>query len=299
MELALHIGAHRTATTSLQQALGMASAELAAAGTAFWGPEAMRLPGRRDHARNLRRAAADPAAREAAEAARREVARALAGLAGAGIGRLLVSEENLIGTMEGNFAAAALYPNAARNLAAAADLFGGPPAEVFLGLRDYAGWWASAYAQCVVLREMPPFDAGRIAASARGWPEVAEEVRATFPQARLTLWRHGPGAAEAALAAMLPAPLAGRVVLHGRRANAALSARGLRRFTARRRRAGGFDAAARRAAVAELGEAGGPPLRPFPAEAEAALAERFERDWARICRMPGVRVLAPQGEAVR
>jgi hypothetical protein len=298
MELALHIGVHRTATTSLQQTLGKASAELAAAGMAFWGPDTMRVPGRRDHARNLRRAAEDAAARAAAEAARQDVAGALAALAGGGIGRLLVSEENLIGTMEGNFAAGALYPNAGRNLAAAADLFGRPPSEVFLGIRDYAGWWASAYAQCVVLREMPPFEAERIAASARGWPEVAEDVAAALPGARMTLWRHGPGAPEAALAAMLPAPLAGRVVLRGRRANAALSARGLVRLAARRRREGGFDPAARRAAVSALRDAGGPPFRPFPPDLAAALADRFERDWARVSRMPGVRVIG-QGEAVR
>jgi hypothetical protein len=70
------------------------------------------------------------------------------------------------------------------------------------------------------------------------------------------------------------------------------------RFTARRRRAGGFDPAARRAAVEALRDAGGAPFRPFTADQAAALAERFERDWARICRMTGVRVVG-QGEAVR
>lgn len=297
MDLALHIGAHRTATTSLQQGLRKADGILAAAGVAFWGPETMRRPGRGDHARNLRRAATDAAAASAAAAAREAAARDIAAQAAAGRRLLLISEENLLGTMEGNFAAAALYPNAARNLAAARDLLGRAPDAVFLALRDYAGYWASAYAHCVLLREMPPFDGPALAASARGWPEVVADVAAVFPDAHVTVWQHGPGAAGAALAAMLPGALGGAVALPRRQANAALTARGLDRFAALRRRSGPFDAAARRAAVTELRAVGGPPFRPFSKAEQRLLDARYRDDWRAVATM-GVRVLTPE-EAAR
>ena len=297
MELALHIGAHRTGTTSLQQGLRKAAEALAAAGVTVWGPDQMRVPGRHHHARNLRRAGTDPEAARAAAGARAEVAAAQAALMRGGCKRLVVTEENLLGTMEGNLASAALYPHAASNLAAARDLLGRVPGEVVLAVRDYAGYWTSAYAQCVLMREMPPFDAPALTAAPRGWPEVVADVAAVFPEAWLTVLLYGPGCAAEVLEALLPGGLAGAVRLPARASNAALSARGLRKFAALRRRTGPFDPARRRATVTEMRKIGGPPFQPFNARDVRLLAARFEDDWERIAGL-GVRVASP-GEAAR
>ncbi|MCU0912074.1 MAG: hypothetical protein MUE98_12220 [Rhodobacteraceae bacterium] len=297
MDLALHIGAHRTGTTSLQQGLRKAAEALAPAGVTVWGPDQMRVPGRHHHARNLRRAASDPEAARAAAAARDEVAAALAALVRGGCRRLVISEENLLGTMEGNFAAAALYPHAARNLAAARDLLGRAPGEVVLAVRDYAGYWTSAYAQCVLMREMPAFDGPALTASARGWPDVVADVAASFPEARLTVLGYGADCAAEVLEALLPGGLAGSVRLPARQSNAALSARGLRKFAALRRRTGPFDPARRRATVTEMRKIGGPPFQPFDDAEVEALSARFEEDWSRIAGL-GVRLVG-RGEVVR
>ncbi len=301
MELVLHIGAHRTGTTALQQILRRARPRLARRGVEFWGPQEMRAPDIASYARR-RAEARTPEHRIALASTRGEVAAAVAAAEAAGRRRLVVSEENLLGSMERNLLDASLYPTARQKLAAMAELFPMRPATVCLCLRDYAGYWPSAHSHVLLHRDMPPFDAARLHAATRvrGWVEVVADVAAALPGARIVLWRHGrtQDHLRRALSALVGAGMAGKLALPDAPANASLPMPALEEIVARRARSGGLSPEERRAAVAELRPLGGPPFRPFGPEAEADLSRRFEDDWARLAAgaVPGVDILPDSAE---
>ena len=110
MDLILHLGAHRTGTTALQKVLQARRRLLKLSGVQVLGPSALRstgwaLPDR-----------------------------------GAGISRAVLSDENLIGTMFGNFTSSALYPRAAVKLAELAERVWVAPHGMFFALRSYADY---------------------------------------------------------------------------------------------------------------------------------------------------------------
>lgn len=225
MDLYLHLGAHRTGTTAFQAFLARNRAALAAAGWAIWLPADLRQG-------PLSGLAARPdGLAPAAEAAlARHVDRALAALAAQGFGRLILSEENLLGTMAGCQAAAAPYPQAWARVRRLDALFGGRIRRAGLGLRDRAGWWASTYAFRVP-RGGPlpvPADLDRITAQPRGFAELAAEIAEALPGRRVAVWdlaalADRPDRVLAALTG-LPPPPGLRPARHGRNAAPTLAA---------------------------------------------------------------------------
>lgn len=173
MELILHLGAHRTGSTAFERMLE--SADLAGAGAALWGNARVRaIPGFQEGV--------------GAEAFAAE----WAGQAAQGTGRLVICDENILGTMLGNLMAGALYPDLPMQLARYARLFPAPPRRIGLGIREPASYWTSCWSFVARRRWVPGVaeTAPRIAAHPRGWADVVADLRAAFPHAAILVWPH-------------------------------------------------------------------------------------------------------------
>lgn len=183
--LTLHLGAHRTGTTALQKAMRAASQPLGAAGVQVWGPSVTRaiFDG---HVLHDPAGVPDPAATDAAQ---RALAAALAEAARDGAKEIVISDENLIGTMPGNFRNGSLYPNAPERLRRLAAILPAAPWRVVLSIRPYRAYWASAYAFAAARAGLADFDEYRPAllADSRGWRALATAIREAFPDAGLAI----------------------------------------------------------------------------------------------------------------
>lgn len=294
IELTLHLGAHRTGTTALQQFLQRQSGRLAASGIAFLGPRTLRgdlLAGaQRRWSKALALGVATGPSPLAAECARE---------AAAGRGRIVLSDENLLGAMPLNLDTAELYPDAAARMAELALALPAAPSRIFLTLRDFAGYWRSAHAHRIAVRGEAAIDTRRLAqAPGNTWLPVLRTVRAAFPASRLTVARHrrAPDFVPALATAMVGAAVLEGVARPRTTVNASLPADVLAALRA-------MPEAAERARAAEAARREGrAPLDPFSATQARNLTARFEAEWAaiRAGAVPGVDVLAlPEAEAAR
>ncbi|TFL16704.1 hypothetical protein [Jannaschia formosa] len=208
--ITLHLGAHRTGTKSLQALLEREAEALAARGMAVWPPRKTRSglmtglvgdPGRPDPAREIR------AHRAAGRIAMRRDA-----LAADGITRLLISDENMLGSLRENLLLARLYPTVGPRLARLASALPGVD-HVCLSVRAPDTWWGSAFAFLMGRGFAPPDRAtlDAVLRARRGWRHVVEDIARAVPQARLTVWTHEEMAARpaAGFALLTGAPPAG------------------------------------------------------------------------------------------
>ncbi|MBY6004357.1 hypothetical protein KUV62_10585 [Salipiger bermudensis] len=183
MEIILHAGAHRTATTSFQTYLRGAAPGLAAQGTGFWGPWRTRkglfhgLTGAEPLPGDLARAQAR--VRLAAEASVRR-----------GVARLLVSDENMLGTPRACLRAEALYPEAAARLQRMRAAFGRVD-RLVLQIRSPEAWWSSALAFLLARGVAPPSSEllERLSREGRGWREVIADLACALPRAEIVVSR--------------------------------------------------------------------------------------------------------------
>lgn len=171
MQITLHLGAHRTASTFLQR--GLAATLPQADGVAVWVPQ-QRSKGR-----------ALPGGSPSERAVR------LFDLRRRGVDHLIISEENLIGTMRGNLASGLLYPDIQAHLAPARDTLG-PVARIGLAVRSYDEYWASALAYQIDRgAPMPtPAQIRSLAWQPRRWRDVIQSVAGLFPEADLMVWSY-------------------------------------------------------------------------------------------------------------
>lgn len=209
MDVILHIGAHRCATTSFQHYLRANSDALRADGTGFWGPVRTRsglldgimpVPGQRGQAARATRA-------------RARIAQRCAQANDAGVACLIVSDENMIGTMPANLRLGDLYSGAGERVARLAEAFDGRLTGIALNVRGLDAYWASALGYAV-LRGRGVAPAGltaRLAAATRSWRDVIADIAAAAAGVALTVLPHEDfaGRPEAQLAALTgrPAPL--------------------------------------------------------------------------------------------
>lgn len=191
MEVILHVGAHRTAATALQQHLSRNRADLADAGVVYWGPGitrgglfrgtvggvAGRLPWQD------RRFAGRCALR--ADTVRRT-----------GATHLVISDETMIGSLKGALENTRLYADAGCRIAAIADGFAGHRVTVAICIRDYAEWWSSAKALRLPCGGPLPRTNLReyLVTQPRRWRHVVEEIARALPSARVLVWTYGAAA---------------------------------------------------------------------------------------------------------
>ncbi len=181
MTLTLHIGAHRTGTTAMQDMLVANRAGLEGAGiTALVHADLERsVPGfsrvaRREGWPEIR--AAFEAATEGAE-------------------QVLVSEENLIGDMGWNIRSGSLYWRAKAKLEAYRDFLEVTPKRIGLGIRSYESYWISAHAIELTYRDVSKagvvrFSEARsgMAGAQRGWRDLVADMREVFPDSEILVW---------------------------------------------------------------------------------------------------------------
>jgi hypothetical protein len=198
----VHVGAHKTATTHLQETLGAVRTSLADRGVDFIPNQLLR---ERRFARTLweRR----PLARLpiVGSAHMRDAIETAVEPLRLGPDVVVLSEENVLGIPEQIFATP-FYPQAAQSLARLASLGGGlgGRAEIvlFLSIRSYETLLPSAYAEH--LKHSAPPAGGfegvhaRLVAHPPSWYDLVDRIRAAAPGVALRIWRQEDYRANAA-----------------------------------------------------------------------------------------------------
>lgn len=187
----IHLGAHKTASTYLQETLALNIDASAAAGLVYY-PRA-----------DFRPMAAELISRRKARQ-RSRLARIKARLFASNadvIAQLkeqlaipydvTVSEENLLGEAQDCFAGA-LYPHAATYLRDLAAALPDRPVEIYLAVRSYPNFLSSLYAEGLkngmILK---PEKAKRMQSCIEGaWPRLVATLRSVFPTAKIIVWRY-------------------------------------------------------------------------------------------------------------
>jgi len=185
MDIILHAGAHRTGTTSFQSYLRGNTAALAADGTGYWGPRRLRTglfsglfpaPGPARGRNLLRRA-------EGRVQMHLDLAET------AGVARLLVTDENMMGAPRACLSAGSLYPAVGERMARVSLAFGARAGRVIISLRALDLWWASVAAYSVARGHSVPESRklDQIACSGRGWRDVITDLACAMPEAQIVV----------------------------------------------------------------------------------------------------------------
>ncbi len=182
MDIILHVGAHRSGTTTFQQYLRDHSEKLEAQSIGFWGPGRTRksiFPGLfrpRASAKEIRRSEG-------------RVQMHLAGTRLSGVEQLLISDENMIGSSRQSLRAGTLYPAIGERMARVSAAFGGQITRVVMTIRAQDLWWASAAAYTVARGHPVPSAEQKdyIAQSARTWRDVITDLSCAVPEAELMI----------------------------------------------------------------------------------------------------------------
>ncbi|WP_299962705.1 hypothetical protein [uncultured Roseobacter sp.] len=181
MDVTLHIGAHRTATTTFQAYAALQSEALVAAGAAFWGPVEPR-----------RGLFADSEAEGEDEVILRAGSRLQVMMAAArvrGLQRLLVSDADFLGTIGENLETGVLYPKAGARVARHVAAFEGQVQRIILCPRSLDVYWRSLVGFGVAQGAKLP-DRERLAGIANGhrsWRDVITEIAQSVPDVALEI----------------------------------------------------------------------------------------------------------------
>ncbi|WP_371158423.1 hypothetical protein [Jannaschia sp. 2305UL9-9] len=304
----IHLGAHKTATTHLQDALSARKDALQGDGV-FYLPhaEARPLLQFRDvplsPLMRLRRRLAgetwwpDRAFGSARHA--RACATELVSVIGARAEtahRVVLSEENLLGRLRSVFTGDYFAGSPRLNLLG--DLATRVPVHLYLAVRPLDTFLPSAYAQA--LRTLPadrlnfPETVARVQAHPPSWADLAQAICDRVPRAHLTIWEYGAYAAHGDAIRRLITGLPGDDDPSDPRPTRTLSPSARAIHLAEQLPEADWT---KRAARVERIYGDHPrsdregPHRPFDAAARARLQAAYRDDLARMARMPRVRVV--------
>jgi hypothetical protein len=185
MDIILHLGAHRTATTTFQHYVRDNRRALMRHRIGYWGPHHTRTLVFPDFFRKPN----TPQNRQIAASAAERIDLLLQNAEGSGFQTLLISDENLLGTCAGNLRQAELYPSAGQRVAQIAGVFGERLRKIVLSVRSLEEWWTSACALSFRkdhrFDRLPDFD--RIASRARSWRALITGIAQAAPGAELLI----------------------------------------------------------------------------------------------------------------
>lgn len=182
MDVILHLGAHRTATTTFQNYLRNNEFALLQRGIAVWEP--------RNTRKGLFHGVLPARSREKAfKRAQGRIALRLNALDQRGVTTLIVSDENVLGTMFANLSNTALYSDAGQRVAHFAHAFDGCLTRVVLCVRGQDRYWGSAIGYHVGRGRSAPRGAqiSDIAGSKRRWRDVVTDVACAAGDADTTV----------------------------------------------------------------------------------------------------------------
>ena len=185
MDVILHIGAHRTATTCFQHYMHENSESLVARGIGFWGPRRTRG----GLFRGVMPLAGAGSVQAQLDRARGRVSIQLEKAAARGLRHLIVSDENMLGAPRRNLRDLRLYADAGQRMARFAHVFSGANARVVLSIRQHDMLWSSSLAFGAARGHRLPRarDLKGIVDGPRRWREVIEDVACAVPGAPLTV----------------------------------------------------------------------------------------------------------------
>jgi hypothetical protein len=187
MEVTLHVGAHRTATTTFQRHLAANRDFLRDTETVFWGPKVIRG----GLFRSMAGASGSYLPWQSGRAAKR-VALRLEGLRQDGVRRVILSDENMLGNLRDVLEDTLLYPNAAARVGGFAQAFQGHDLTIAIGVRCYSNWWPSALA--VRLSRGGPLPRPRLrecmVTQPRRWRHMISQIAGAAPDARIVVWTY-------------------------------------------------------------------------------------------------------------
>ncbi|MEM8694283.1 MAG: hypothetical protein AAGG57_20765 [Pseudomonadota bacterium] len=179
MKVVLHLGAHRTASTSFQAYLNHNVDELSCWGVGVWGPRRTR----KGLLSGVMPRMGFGAEVEQFRRARGRIMMHLDQEAQLGRNTLVVSDENMIGTTRDNLRRGLLYAGIGERMARYAAAFGERLSHVILSVRSLDQYWASA-AAFGTGRGHPLQDEDKwagIATSRRGWRGVITDLACALP----------------------------------------------------------------------------------------------------------------------
>lgn len=185
----IHIGAHKTASTHVQETLALMRPQLLARGIDFIPNDLVRASGLAKALAARRLATRLPLLR--GRAVQGMMARCLDPLR-AGPVTMVLSEEKLLGGSQQVFAAP-MYPAAERIAPLLASLAGRAEVALFLSIRSLDAQMPSAYVQ--ELKFLPPLEGGfdnlkaRVLARPPSWFDLVRRIRAAAPAVPLRVWR--------------------------------------------------------------------------------------------------------------
>lgn len=185
MDVILHLGAHRTGTTSFQDYMRRHATLLESQGVGFWGPRQTR----RGLFAGLWPRGDSTDTQDAVTHAKARVQARLDQARQTGVKKLVISDANMIGSVRDNLEQAVLYPDATNRLTRFADAFEGQVSTVLFSPRSLELYWCSAVADGVSRGATVPSrdELHDIATSKRGWRDVISDIAAAFPKATLNV----------------------------------------------------------------------------------------------------------------
>lgn len=185
MQIVLHLGAHKTASTYLQKCLAQSERRVTRARVRFIGPKRLR-PLLSD---SVRRGAGTEIERK-----RDALAWLIDEVEEQGAQRLILSDEQFLGSLRDTVCGREFYADVLSHMSPLAQALGGRPAQVLLATRDYGPFFASAYGQIIRGWRYLPFDdrmRSRLLDQSRGWSDVIEDIIAVMPKGSQThFWRY-------------------------------------------------------------------------------------------------------------
>ena len=174
MDVLLHIGAHRCATTTFQSYMRLNGDRLGGLGIGFWGPH-------RTLGGLLGGLQPRPGPARGRDLQRRATGRLRLHLSrgsAAGLTRLVVSDENMMGSIRDNLRRGGLYDGVGERMARYGAAFDGNLTDVVVNVRALDGYWTSALGYALMRGATLPAPAllNRLAESARGWRDVITDL---------------------------------------------------------------------------------------------------------------------------
>lgn len=185
--VALHIGAHKTATTHLQQSIEANQEKLEASGVQYYGPNDLRPESQSlIELFDLRVKGKTPQPQRG-RAEQREL------MIKDGH-RLLFSDENFCGTLQRTVGVLPmpLYPKAPERVSALAEAIDLGPIEVYLSIRNPTDFLVSSYSQAVLGGATLPFAEFVKNNPATGiyWPGLIARLKSATGVKSITIWRY-------------------------------------------------------------------------------------------------------------
>lgn len=184
MKIILHIGAHRTASTSMQAYLRYNAEKLAQSKVCVLGPHRTRHGGLLSGVVPV----VSPVNRERQfMLAKGRINMQIAKFADSGIEHLIISDENMMGTVRKNLRQVSIYKDAGERLALFRDAFGGKVSRVVVSIRSQDSFWASSLAYGVARGHRLPEvdDLDRLVTQPRDWRDVITDVAGVFSDAEI------------------------------------------------------------------------------------------------------------------